>query len=258
VNFDALFKWTPTSSESSVLRGSNRDATHSLNRAGVTYEGDRIARTRPTASSGTSASGAQNGVALDRFQRTLEGRTRLIPPPRHGHFYYPYYDPFFNPYGGYYPGSPPEPYPYPPMPGPEPTPDDGGNPDDYRIGEHGGPIDPLAEQAAQDIRTAWLNNDMDLISKHIRRDVRIDIYVGHQLEKTRDASDFLNDMRYAFDTKTVQFQIESLSPVTRTLYKLTARRTTSDLKGDEQTVTLRYFLKKMDGAYVITRAETDD
>lgn len=270
VDFNGLFSGSPSASRESAPHASHPgDAADSLNRANTgKADGSRGAAATVR---GSATAAAQTGTAYDRFQRSLEGSIYRTPPPARVIFgsYSPYYDPYYNPYYDY-----PSPYPYPyPDPGPFPpyppvpqrpspedrsTPDDSNNPEDYRIGEQDKKLDPLVEQAAQDIRAAWLNGDMELLSKHIRRDVKIEIYVAQKLDRTQDASDFLSDSRYAFDTKTIRFQIESIHYVARNVYKVTARRTSRDAQGFEKTLTLRYLLEKMDRIYIIKRVETDE
>ncbi len=266
-DFDKIFGGSRSSSDPDSSRTSHPNtAADTLNKANG---GGRDTRTTSPRGGTTATEASQNGAAYDRFRRTKEGAI-YSPAPTVEVFapYIPYYGSYD---GGYFPL--PYPYPYPPGPYPpyppdpsrrEPPPDGGPdpntgtNPDDYRIGEHNKQIDPLAEKAAQELRTAWLNGDIELLAKHIRRDIVIEIYADHQLQEKRDASDFLSDARYAFDTRTVAFKIESILPVSRIVYKVVARRTTRDAQGQEQTTTLRYLLERMNGVYIITRAETED
>ncbi|HZP83539.1 MAG TPA: hypothetical protein VFB21_17980 [Chthonomonadaceae bacterium] len=129
--------------------------------------------------------------------------------------------------------------------------------DDYRIGEKESKNDKSVEAAADDIRKAWQNGDIELLAKHIRRDSRIAVYLRGKYQYSLDAGDYLDMTRDAFQTtKTIRVELDNVKKKENDVYTLTGRHVYRSKDGQQRTVFISFVLEKMDDNYIITQVGT--
>lgn len=125
----------------------------------------------------------------------------------------------------------------------------------YRIQEKSEDLkDKLVDTAVGDITKAWQDRDIQTLSKHVRRDSRIAVYLRGKYQYSLDASDYLDMTRDAFRaTKTVRFEIDGVQRKENGVYAVTGHHVYKDRDDQERTVHVSYVLQKMDGEYYITQ-----
>lgn len=129
--------------------------------------------------------------------------------------------------------------------------------DDYRIGEEQSKREKTVEAAAEDIRKAWQNGDIELLARHIRRDSRIAVTLRGKYQYSLDASDYLDMTRDAFDTtKTIRVELGSVKKKENGVYTLTGRHVYRNKDGQQRSVYISFVLEKMDDNYIITQVGT--
>ena len=117
--------------------------------------------------------------------------------------------------------------------------------------------DKVLEEAIMDIKQAWKERDIQVLSKHIRRDSRIAVHLRGKYQYSLESSDYLDMTRDAFrTTKTVRFELDKPKLKEQGVYTVTGRHIFKDKEGEERTIHVSYVLQKMDGEYVITQVGT--
>jgi hypothetical protein len=170
------------------------------------------------------------------------------------------YGPFSGEYAPYSPN-----YPYPDRPPIWGWPDandrtnanrPNDNRSDYRVGERDLKPERDAETAIADLQRAWRERNLDLLSKHIRRDAKIDVYQRGKFQYSLDSGDYLQRAREAFDnTKTVRFDLNRPHRQGVNRYDVTGTYAYQDKEGKEHTTRVRFVLEKMDGEYFLIQTD---
>jgi hypothetical protein len=127
----------------------------------------------------------------------------------------------------------------------------------YRIGENVSVKDALLDSAISDLDTAWKNGDIQALTKHIRRDARIAVYLRGKYQYSLQAGDYLDMTRDAFRSiKTVSYKLDSVQRKEKDVYTISGSHTYTDQKGKSHTVLVNYVLEKVDDNYYITQVGT--
>jgi hypothetical protein len=117
--------------------------------------------------------------------------------------------------------------------------------------------EPDVQAAVKDLTKAWLDGDDALFSKHLSKSGRIAVYLRGKYQYSLDSADYLDMTRDALRaTKTVDFQVVSVSRKEEGIYTVSALHVYQDKKDDSKTVRVSYVLERENSSYVITQVET--
>ncbi|MCS6777879.1 MAG: hypothetical protein RMJ43_06790 [Chloroherpetonaceae bacterium] len=111
--------------------------------------------------------------------------------------------------------------------------------------------------AVDDICRTWTDKNIQLLAKHVRRDVRIAVYLRGKYQYSLDATDYLDITRDALNVaNTVKFTLDRIERKEANIYTVSGKHVYRDREGESRTVLVSYVLEKMDGEYIITQIGT--
>lgn len=117
--------------------------------------------------------------------------------------------------------------------------------------------DRLLDNSLRDIRRAWLDGDIQLLSRHVRRDTRVSVYLRGKYQYSLDAGDYLDMSRDALQTtKTVKFELDDIRRKDHGIFVVTGSHVYRDKEGAERTVYVSYVVERADDEYYITQVGT--
>ncbi len=110
-----------------------------------------------------------------------------------------------------------------------------------------------AQRALGDLRRAWLNNDVDLLARHLTDDLDIQIYFDGQYEYTTSTEDYYGmtaDALASTETESLTFDDPIFISSHEVFY--TGRHVFYDPDGYRQTVYVSYRLRKLGDGWYLT------
>lgn len=124
----------------------------------------------------------------------------------------------------------------------------------YRVGEEKSRQDVQLEAARKEIERAWIDQDIQKVARHIRRDARVAVTLRGKYQYSLDASDYLDMTRDALRaTKTVRFTLDQVTRKQKDTYTVNGTHVYTDQEGAEHTVHISYVLEKEGDTYYITQ-----
>ena len=130
------------------------------------------------------------------------------------------------------------------------------------------------DRTVGDLQNAWTRGKLDLLAKHVQRDIRISVFLRGKYQYSLESGDYLDMTRDALAaTKTVRFELDKIqrqsNDMYNTIYTVTGRhiyrdKNVTSVPGDitapdpnaEHTVYVTYVLQKIGNDYIITQVGT--
>lgn len=123
--------------------------------------------------------------------------------------------------------------------------------------ETGATIDRALENAMGDIKQAWENRNIALLSKHVKSADKIAVHLRGKYQYSLDSGDYIDMTKDAFrTTKTVSFDLGNPTRKEKGIALATGRHIYIDKNGNQRTVFLSYLFEKTENIYYITQVGT--